>query len=129
MVGAMSVVGNNLKFTNLKMIGFGTKGPRECFVLSIHVWPTVPGSSGNVLIENCTLYNFGTDQQTVGISTEIGARFGRPSGVPDIDRFTVFACQDDTVEALLAADPKLPDHTANLPLPARIAMHAKRCKT
>jgi ankyrin repeat protein len=50
------------------------------------------------------------------------------SGVPDIDRFTVFACQDDTVKALLAADPKLPDHTANLPLPARIAMHAKRCK-
>jgi len=50
------------------------------------------------------------------------------SGVPDIDRFTVFACQDDTVEALLAADPKLPDHTANLPLPARIAMRAKRCK-
>jgi hypothetical protein len=50
------------------------------------------------------------------------------SGVPDIDRFTVFACQDDTVKALLAADPKLPDHTANLPLPARIAMHAKRCR-
>jgi hypothetical protein len=50
------------------------------------------------------------------------------SGVPDIDRFTVFACQDDTVKALLAADPKLPNHTANLPLPARIAMHTKRCK-
>lgn len=50
------------------------------------------------------------------------------SGVPDIDRFTVFACQDDTVRALLAADPGLPDHTANLPFPARIAVHAKRCK-
>ncbi len=50
------------------------------------------------------------------------------SGVPDIDRFTVFACQDDTVKALLTADPRLSDHTANLPLPARIAMRAKRCK-
>lgn len=50
------------------------------------------------------------------------------SGVPDIDRFTVFACQDDTVRALLAADPKLGDHTANLPFPARIAMRTKRCK-
>ena len=50
------------------------------------------------------------------------------SGVPDIDRFTVFACQDDTVRALLAKDPKLGDHTANLPFPARIAMRTKRCK-
>jgi FOG: Ankyrin repeat len=50
------------------------------------------------------------------------------SGVPDIDRFTVFSCQDDTVKALLAADPKLPDHTANLPFPARMAMRAKRCR-
>jgi ankyrin repeat protein len=50
------------------------------------------------------------------------------SGVPDIDRFTVFTCQDDTVRALLAADPKLADHTANLPFPARIAMRTKRCK-
>ena len=49
------------------------------------------------------------------------------SGVPDIDRFTVFDCQDSTVKTLLAADPKLPDHTANLPLPARMAMRAKRC--
>jgi ankyrin repeat protein len=49
------------------------------------------------------------------------------SGVPDIDRFTVFDCQDDTVKALLAADPKLADHTGNLPLPARMAMRAKRC--
>jgi hypothetical protein len=49
------------------------------------------------------------------------------SGVPDIDRFTVFNCQDDTVKALLAADPKLPDHTANLPGVARMLMHTKRC--
>jgi hypothetical protein len=49
------------------------------------------------------------------------------SGVPDIDRFTVFNCQDSTVKALLAADPKLPDHSANLPRVARILMKAKRC--
>lgn len=49
------------------------------------------------------------------------------SGVPDIDRFTVFDCQDDTVKALLAADPKLPDHTGNLPPIARLLMKTKRC--
>jgi len=49
------------------------------------------------------------------------------SGVPDIDRFTVFNCQDDTVKALLAADPKLPDHSENLPRIARVLMKTKRC--
>jgi len=49
------------------------------------------------------------------------------SGVPDIDRFTVFDCQTDTVKALLAADPKLPDHTGKLPGVARLLMRTKRC--
>ena len=49
------------------------------------------------------------------------------SGVPDIDRFTVFHCQQDTVNALLAADPKLPDHTDKLPGIARMLMRTKRC--
>src|SRR5947209_1146906 len=49
------------------------------------------------------------------------------AGVPDIDRFTVFDCQDDTVRALLAADPKLPDHTDKLPAVARVLMRTKRC--
>jgi len=49
------------------------------------------------------------------------------SGVPDIDRFTVFNCQDDTIKALLAADPKLPDHTDRLPGIARLLMRTKRC--
>jgi hypothetical protein len=49
------------------------------------------------------------------------------SGVPDIDRFTVFDCQDDTVHALLAADPKLPDHSGHLPGIARVLMKMKRC--
>jgi len=49
------------------------------------------------------------------------------SGVADIDRFTVFNCQDETVKVLLAADPKLPDHSENLPRIARILMKTKRC--
>jgi len=49
------------------------------------------------------------------------------SGVPDIDRFTVFHCQEDTAKALLAADPKLPDHTDKLPGIARMLMRTKRC--
>jgi ankyrin repeat protein len=49
------------------------------------------------------------------------------SGVPDVDRFTVFDCQDDTVKALLASDPTLPDHSANLPGIARMLMKTKRC--
>lgn len=49
------------------------------------------------------------------------------SGVPDIDRFTVFDCQDDTVKALLTADPTLPDHTDKLPVIARVLMKTKRC--
>src|SRR5207244_1879756 len=36
MIGAITVVGNDLKFTHLKVIGFGTKAGRECFVLVIH---------------------------------------------------------------------------------------------
>src|SRR5258706_1809111 len=49
------------------------------------------------------------------------------SGSPDIDGLTVFDCQDDTVKALLAADPKLPDHSDNLPRVARMLMKTKRC--
>jgi uncharacterized protein len=50
------------------------------------------------------------------------------AGVPDIDRFTIFTCQDDTVKALLAADPTLADHSANLPGIARVLMKTKRCE-
>jgi len=49
------------------------------------------------------------------------------AGVADIDRFTVFQCQDETVRTLLAADPKLPDHSDNLQAPARLLFHMKRC--
>jgi len=49
------------------------------------------------------------------------------SGVPDTDRFTVFDCQDDTVRALLAAVPHLPDHRDRLPGIARFLMRTKHC--
>ena len=56
--------------------------------------PDSPGEAGEALARwraqapGNQLGDLGTeidDQQTVGISTEIGARFGRPSGAPDID--------------------------------------------
>ncbi len=49
------------------------------------------------------------------------------SGVPDIDRFTVFDCQTETIRALRAADPKLADHTERLPGIARVLLRMKRC--
>ncbi len=39
------------------------------------------------------------------------------AGVPDIDRFTLFDCQNDTVRALVRADPTLLRH-AGAPTPA-----------
>ena len=39
------------------------------------------------------------------------------TGVPDIDRFTLFDCQNDTVTALLRADPTLRNR-AGVPTPA-----------
>jgi len=56
MVGAVSVVGSNLKFTRLKIVGFGTKATRECFPLGI-VAPEADYNPlyqvGNVLVEDC----------------------------------------------------------------------------
>jgi hypothetical protein len=49
------------------------------------------------------------------------------SGVPDIDRFTVFNCQTDTIRALRTADPTLGDHTDKLPGIARLLTRMKRC--
>jgi hypothetical protein len=43
-------------------------------------------------------------------------------GVPDIDAFTLFRCQDDAVRALRAADPALQPHAA-----ARRWAWVKRC--
>jgi hypothetical protein len=52
MIGALNVVGNNLKFTRLKVIGFGTKAAKECFpfyIYNMHASPRV----GNILVEDC----------------------------------------------------------------------------
>jgi hypothetical protein len=49
----MNVGGNNLKFLNLKVIGFGTKARRECFAMGI--MPRAYGTKfGNVLVRDCS---------------------------------------------------------------------------
>jgi hypothetical protein len=55
MVGAINVPGSNLKFTNLRVIGFGTKAGRECFPAgTLYSGPSVPALAlGNVLFEDC----------------------------------------------------------------------------
>jgi ankyrin repeat protein len=45
------------------------------------------------------------------------------AGIPDIDRFTLFQCQDDTVRALRAADP-----TISVAPRARAWARVKRCR-
>jgi hypothetical protein len=58
MIGAIFAVGNNMKFTHLKVVGFGTKAGRECFPFFHQVYPG-PGNEtmhhGNVLIEDCLI--------------------------------------------------------------------------
>ena len=55
MVGAINVPGSNLKFTQLKITGFGTTAGRECFVLGTFYQgaPQQPVHLGNVLVEDC----------------------------------------------------------------------------
>jgi len=55
-VTAIGLAGNNLKFIDLRIVGFGTKGLRECFPMFIPGLgsPTTPAHLGNVLIENCS---------------------------------------------------------------------------
>ncbi len=55
MVGAIAVNGSNLKFTDLKVIGFGTHAGAECFPMVVGP-PAVAGQQykvGNVLVEDC----------------------------------------------------------------------------
>jgi hypothetical protein len=68
MVGAISVSGNNLKFTHLKVIGFGTKAGREGFPMFI--CPNRPAEIvriGNIIVEDCVISNPATSN-TDGIS-------------------------------------------------------------
>jgi hypothetical protein len=53
MIGAIDVLGNNMKFTGLKVIGFGTKAARECFALYVFNPFRDPPYFGNVLVEDC----------------------------------------------------------------------------
>lgn len=50
-ITAVTALGNNLKFTGLKIMGFGTKGFRECFAMSVYNTTFTP--LGNVLVEDC----------------------------------------------------------------------------
>lgn len=62
MVGAIAAWGNNLKFTDLKVIGFGTKVGRECF--AIYLVTSLSGEAtrlGNVLVENCAFMDSATN--------------------------------------------------------------------
>ncbi len=79
MIGAVDVIGNNLKFTHLRIVGFGTKAGRECFPMFIHVLePSMQGppSFGNVLVEDCVVSDPAHDN-TGGLTTISVA--GRPS--------------------------------------------------
>lgn len=49
-VGAISLAGSNLKFTQLRVKGFGTKAGRECFPFYLM---SPRGQGGNVLVEDC----------------------------------------------------------------------------
>jgi hypothetical protein len=57
MIGALGVSGSNLKFTNLKIMGFGTKAGRECFPMMIvsNGRHREPQAFGNILVEDCLL--------------------------------------------------------------------------
>ncbi len=52
MIGAVDMVGNNLKFTRLKVVGFGTRPGRECFPFFINN-PHSTKPVGNILVEDC----------------------------------------------------------------------------
>ena len=69
MLCAIWVPGNNMKFTGLRIIGFGTKAGRECFPMAIvPLSPGGPTNFGNVLIEDCIFSDPATNN-TDGITT------------------------------------------------------------
>jgi hypothetical protein len=52
---AIRALGSNLKFSRLKIVGFGTKATRECFPIGMETRAaTALRDFGNVLIEDCT---------------------------------------------------------------------------
>jgi hypothetical protein len=57
MVTAIGLYGNNLKFTKLNIVGFGTRSGKECFPMHCGMpgGATVIGTLGNVLVEDCRI--------------------------------------------------------------------------
>jgi hypothetical protein len=74
MVGAINLFGNNLKFTRLKVTGFGTAAARECFpmVITSQGGNGQPRRMGNVLIEDCVFSNPATNNHD-GLTTVVMA--------------------------------------------------------
>jgi len=67
-VTAVSLYGNNLKFTHLRVVGFGTKAGRECFPIGLAPHPDARMPRiGNVLVEDCTFSEPAT-QNTDGLT-------------------------------------------------------------
>src|SRR5262249_25240488 len=56
-IGAIAVIGSNMTFRDLKIIGFGTKAARECFPMGVFLLglPYAPMHLGNILIEDCVV--------------------------------------------------------------------------
>ncbi len=68
MVGAVNLYGSNLKFTHLRIVGFGTKAGRECFPIGLSPLPDPRTPRvGNVLVEDCTFTEPAT-QNTDGLT-------------------------------------------------------------
>ena len=57
-VAAVEARGSNMKFTGLKVVGFGTKAVRECFPLAV-LFPAAlasqPAPFNNILVEDCLI--------------------------------------------------------------------------
>jgi hypothetical protein len=72
-VAAVNVHGSNLKFTNLKVIGFGSKVGSECFLVQIYPYS---GSITNVLVEDC-LFTQPAPVNSEGLSTVTAMGIGQ----------------------------------------------------
>lgn len=89
MLGAVDVIGNNLKFTRLKVIGFGTKAGRECFAL-FAVNRQVSPKVGNIIVEDC-LFTDPATNNSVAEGITCVSLFGKSGSVTNntIRRCTV----------------------------------------
>jgi len=76
-VGAVNVVGNNLKFAHLGVVGFGTKAVTECFPLGARTpppWESGPAWFGNILVEDCVFMKPASNN-TDGLTTVVVTSF------------------------------------------------------